>query len=56
MSPAATLSTGNQQVSGQSPGRVARLLNKKPRIFKKTICDGFPHFPQILRDDGKTRS
>jgi hypothetical protein len=57
MSPATTLPTLNtQQVGGQSPSRAARLLSKKRRIFKKTICHSFPHFPQILRDTGKTRS
>ena len=32
------------------------MLSKKQRIFKKTICDSFLHFPQILRDAVKTRS
>ena len=57
LSLATTLPTLNtHQVSGQSPSRAARMLSKKRCIFKKTICDGFPHFPQILRDAVKTRS
>jgi hypothetical protein len=29
---------------------LARMLRKKQRIFKKTIRNSFPHFPQICRD------